>query len=262
MVTGRRLLVLGCGRLGGRVATLMAARGWAVTGVRRAPAADAPCPLIAGDLADPALVARLPDADALLFAATPGLRRGRDNRLAEAAALAVRRWPRARLVATATTAVYADQDGGAADEAAAVADGDPAVAGLLAVEQALLAHDDALVLRVAALVGPGRQHAAERIRVAAGAPLTIAGDPERPFAYLHEDDAAELCALALEGGLGRGLLNAAAPTVLTVAGYYRLLAQRLGVALDLRGDGSPAPRRAVDAGRLHALLPGRAWRSP
>jgi nucleoside-diphosphate-sugar epimerase len=262
MVAGRRLLVLGCGRLGGRVAALMAARGWTVTGVRRAPADDAPWAMIAGDLADPALVAHLPDADALLFTATPGLRRGRDHGLVAAATLAVRRWPRARLVATATTAVYADRDGGAADESAAVADGDPAAAGLLAIERALLAHPDALVLRVAALVGPGRQHAAERIRTAAGAPLTIAGDPGRPFSYLHEDDAADLCALALAGGLGRGLLNAAAPTLLTVADYYRLLAQRLGLALDLRGDDTPTPRRVIDARQLQALLPGRAWRSP
>jgi nucleoside-diphosphate-sugar epimerase len=259
---GAHCLILGCGRLGLRTAALLLERGWRVTGVRRTPGTDAPCPLIAADAADPAQVAALPEADAVLFAATPGLRRGRDNRLAEAAALVVRRWPRARLVGVSTTAVYADRAGADADEHAPLALDDPAVAGLVAIEQALLLHPDCLVLRMAALVGPERRHASERIRAAAGAPLTVAGDIERPFAYLHDQDAAELCALTVTGALGRGLLNAAAPTLLTVAGYYRLLAGRLGLPLDLRGDGRPAPRRAVDARRLHALLGERAWLAP
>jgi hypothetical protein len=70
-----------------------------------------------------------------------------------------------------------------------------------------------------------------------------------------------LCVLALEGGLGRGVLNAAAPRRMTVRGYYELQARLAGVTVDLVGDGAPAPARWIDGGRLRRLLSGRVWRA-
>jgi nucleoside-diphosphate-sugar epimerase len=270
------LLILGCGRLG----QLVAARwgGGPVVGVRRSASAasgagePAPQPaqliLRTGDIADAACWSALPGEIAecglawpppqVLLAASPGLRRGRDHGLAAAAELIRRHLPRARLVYTGTTAVYADAQGAAVDEQGAVAAHDPAVAGLLAIEAAVTAQADALVLRLPALVGPARTQALERLRAGG---LTVRGSLDRPFPFIHEVDAAELCVQALAGAFGRGLLNAASPQPLSLRAHYCQLAQAAGVPEPL-GDGAAVPSRSIDAGRLWSMLPGRVWRAP
>ena len=137
---------------------------------------------------------------------------------------------------------------------------------LLAVEAAVLAHDDACVLRCPGLVGPTRTRVQERAReaAAAGRPMTVPGDPDRPFSVLHEEDLAELLVEASVGRLSavRGILNAAHPQTLTVRRYYTEQARRAGVTTNIVSDGSAKPSRAIDAGRLQALLPGYRWRLP
>lgn len=255
------IVILGCGVVGVLAGDALVAHGAEVLGVRRTPdpAVTARFPIMAGDLADAGLYRALEDdVEAVLIAANPGLRRGRDNGLAQGVALASARWPAARLVYTGTTAVYADVGGGGADEDAPLALDDPAVAGLVAIERAVLAHGDALILRAPALVGPTRTHALDRLR---RGERTVRGDPDRPFSYLHEADLAELAVAALAGAFGRGVLNAAAPERLSVRGYYAALAQRAGLGeVDLVGDGAAAASRWIDAGRLRAHLPGHRWR--
>jgi len=257
------VLILGCGRLGALAAGLLLAAGHAATGVRRSDA-PGPCPMRRGDLADPATWDALGgDWQAMLLCATPGLRRGRDHGLERAAALAAARLPAARLVCTGTTAVYGDAGGAAvAEDGPLAADAGP----LLAIERAALTHPDALVLRLPALVGAGRDRAVQRARAAAaaGTPLTIPGDPDRPFSVLHELDAAELAVAALAGPLRtcRGILNAAAPLRLSARDYYAGAAAVAGVQVAVVGDGTVKPARVIDAARLQALLPGRAWRGP
>ena len=165
----------------------------------------------------------------------------------------------ARLVYTGSTAVYADRGGAGCDEQAAVAESDPAVAGLLTIERAVLTHGNALVLRATALIGPTRTHVLDKLR---RGETTVKGDPDRPFSYLHEADLADLCVRALLGGLGRGIMNAAAPERLTVRGYYGLLAHRAGITAEITGDGRAVPSRWIDARRLHALVADLDWRRP
>jgi nucleoside-diphosphate-sugar epimerase len=128
----------------------------------------------------------------------------------------------------------------------------------------VLAHADACVLRCPALVGPSRLRVQERARAAAaaGAPLTVPGDPDRPFSVLHEDDLAALLAEAVDGRLRavRGVLNAAHPQPLTVRGYYSEQARRAGVDIRIASDGTDKPSRAIDARKLQALLPGYDWK--
>jgi nucleoside-diphosphate-sugar epimerase len=261
-------LILGCGVIGQAVGEALAARGDQVIGVRRRPY---PHPggsftVVSGDIADPtlydALGSAMPRVDAVLLAANPGVRRGRDNGLAAAAELVHERFPACRFVYTGTTSVYADAGGAGVDEQGVVDTADPATAALLAVEAAVLRHPDALVLRATALVGPTRTHALERLREAAarGAPCTVAGDLERPFSYLHEQDLAELCVVAIAGGFGRGVLNAAAPEHLSVRRYYQALARRAGVDCVLVSEPGVVPSRWIDASRLQAFVRGRAWR--
>jgi nucleoside-diphosphate-sugar epimerase len=262
------IVILGCGVVGAQAGAILAAGGHAVLGVRRRAFSHGrePFTLMSGDASDPslyvALAAAYPRIDAVLLTANPGLRRGRDNGLAAAVGLVHRQVPGCRLVYTGTTAVYGDAGAGGVDEHGPLRAGDPAVRGLLAIEAAVAAHASSLVLRAPALVGPTRTHALERLREAArqGSPCQVPGDLDRPFSYLHERDLAELCALAALGALGDGVLNAAAPERLTAGDYYRQIARRGGVECPLVGDHAPLPRRWIDAGRLHRLLPGRRWR--
>ncbi len=140
------VLILGCGTIGTLVGDLLAADGHQVVGVRRQPSVAEPgFRIVAGDIADPAwwnrfavISSAIMDAvdepgtsaffDAVLLAANPGLRRGRDNGLEPAVGLLSRHVPRARLVYTGSTAVYADAGGGDVDEDARVDHADPALA--------------------------------------------------------------------------------------------------------------------------------------
>lgn len=250
-----QIVILGCGTVGCAAGLLLQARGHAVVGVRRHPG-TAPLPLIAGDGADPDLWQRLPAPDAILLTATPGLRRGGDNRLDRAA----RQIPGApRIVYSGTTAVYGDASGSAVAEDGPLATGAEA---LLAVEAAVLAHGDALVLRCPALTGPTRSRIRERAAAAAaaGSPLLVPGDPDRPFSYLHDDDLSWLLAEAVDGGLAgqRGILNAAHPQPTTVRAHY---ARHAGITIAIASDGSVKPSRAINARRLHQLLPGHTWQA-
>lgn len=259
------VVVLGCGTIGCLVGQRLVASGHGVIGVRRQPDAVATAfPVIAGDIASAAIYDRLGSPTAALLAANPGLRRGGDNRLAEAARLARACWPLARLVYTGTTSVYADAGGAGVAEDGALAD-DPAARALLAIEQAVLgstvvgaaADGSALVLRATALVGPTRTHATGRLRAG---DWTVRGALDRPFSWLHEDDLADLCVAALDGAFGSGVLNAAAPERGTVGDYYRGLARAAGLVGEPHGDGAALPARWIDAGRLWAMCPGRRWR--
>ena len=256
--SGRPVVILGCGHVGVTAGLLLVDRGWSCHGVRRQASAPSDFPMVAGDAADPELWRRLPRPEAVLLTATPGLRRGGDNRLDQAARLIP---SGCRIVYSGTTAVYGEAAGAAVEEDGPLA---PTATALLAVEAAVLAHPDALVLRCPALVGNGRQRVQERARAAAaaGLALTVPGDPDRPFSILHDDDLAWLLAEAVDGQLRsqRGILNAAHPHSPTVRQYYAEQARRAGVEVAIVSDGTAKPSRAIDARRLHALVPEQVWR--
>lgn len=255
--------ILGCGVVGTLAGNLLVAEGHAVVGIRRRPESDgtssARFPVVAGDIADPATMGDLSVPDAVLLAANPGVRRGRDNGLARAAALVVAHLPQARFVYTGSTSVYGDARGATVQEDGPLGtDGESQA--LLAIEAAVLAHPRALILRATALVGPTRQQSRSKAReaLARGAPIAVRGDPDRPFSWLHEADLAELCRLGLLGLLGQGILNAAAPDDgLTIRDYYRRQAGKPGAVVE--GDGSSAPNRRIGQTALERLLPP-TWR--
>jgi nucleoside-diphosphate-sugar epimerase len=169
-------------------------------------------------------------------------------------------FPDAPLIWTGTTAVYADAGGAAVDESGALLD-DPASRGLFAIETAVRRHPRGLVLRAPALVGPARTDLRRRL-AAAGPRMEVRGDPGRPFSVLHDRDLAAICLRALTDGWPAGLLNAASPEAMSLRDYYRLQAAAAGVPMpDLVPTGD-APRRAIDARRLHARLPGFRFRGP
>jgi nucleoside-diphosphate-sugar epimerase len=262
------IVILGCGVVGGLTGRLLTEAGQQVIGVRRSARPDQSLgfPIVTGDISDAALYVSLRSAmtrvDAVLLAANPGVRRGQDNGLETAANLVQWNLEGSRLVYTGTTSVYGDAQGGGVDENGPIDPGAEAQR-LVAIERAVLAVPGSLILRATALVGPTRTFARDRVKVAAaeGKACVVKGDLDRPFSYLHEQDLAELCVEALGGSFGSGVLNAAAPERITVRGYYEALARQINVTARLESDGSAAPSRWIDARALHALCPGRDWRT-
>jgi nucleoside-diphosphate-sugar epimerase len=251
------VLIVGCGDLGMRVRRRLQARGVPVTGVRRHP--EAGDGLVAGDAADPAWWDTLAGGPwrAGLLCASPGLRRGRDNGIEEAARLLVERLAGARVVYSGSTAVYADAGGATVDEDGALGV-DPAVVGLLGIERAVLAAPDALVLRFPAIVGPGRERVRERLLAGK---FSVAGALGRPFSYIHQEDAAELCVAAVLGEGGSGVVNAASDDAITVRDYYAAHAKAVGVDPGrLVEEPGAAPSRRIGCDRLAERWPGRIWR--
>jgi nucleoside-diphosphate-sugar epimerase len=170
-----RVVVVGCGYVGLALADQLAARGHAVTGVRRsdrgldAVAAVGPdVEDVRADATDPDSLSALPDADAVVFAASSG---GRGADAAQAVYVdglanvvdeyGSRASPPDRLVYTSSTGVYGDHDGGWVDEETPV---DPttektrvlAEAERIAIERTADAGIDGTVVRFAGLYGPDR----------------------------------------------------------------------------------------------------------
>ena len=259
-----RVLILGAGRIGMSVGKRLRGLGHQVIGVRRKdPGLEPVMPMVFGDLADPVTYKPIPGAfDAILLCATPGVRRGKDNGLGRGAKLIADKWGSARVVYTGTSAVYADLQGGDADEDSPLAETDDNDA-LLAIEDGLLAIENTLILRCAALLGPRYAESRNRVRMAGQiGEVIIRGDPNRPFSYLHERDLIDIVCDAIQGGFGCGILNASSPLRRSYADSYRVLVQKLGQMNKVVGDGQEIPSRRINASRLWGAYPGRQWRTP
>lgn len=264
------IVILGCGVVGSLVARSMAGQDHWVLGARRHPSStEIPgCPVLQGDIADPnfhsTLAHRMPDVDAYLLAANPGVRGGQDNGLARAAQWAIARHPRARFVYTATTSVYGDAGGAPVTEESPIDRRNANTAALMAIEDAVLEAGQAVILRATALVGPSRTFSRDKLQAAAkaGEPCIVRGDPERPFSYVHEQDLTDICVAALSGKIVPGIYNVASPDVLTLRSYYEAVAHEHGIECTLQSDGAHTPSRSIDASHLERAHNMPQWRTP
>jgi len=214
-----RVAIVGCGYVGLELAAQLAERGHAVTGVRRSDAGldaieavgkrtdgDGAVDALRADATEPASLDALPDADAVVFAASSG------GRGADAArevyvdglrnvieAYAERSSPE-RLVYTSSTGVYGDHDGAWVDEETPI---DPttektrvlAEAERIALETTGDAGIDGTVARFAGLYGPGRYRLERYIE----GPVTAGY-----LNMVHRDDAAGAVRYVLETDRARG----------------------------------------------------------
>ncbi|MFC7324711.1 NAD-dependent epimerase/dehydratase family protein [Halorubrum rutilum] len=215
-----RVAIVGCGYVGLELAAQLAARGHAVTGVRRSDAGldaieevgnridgDGRVDAVRADATDPASLDALPDANAVVFAASSG------GRGADAArevyvdglrnvieAYAGRPSSPDRLVYTSSTGVYGDHDGAWVDEGTPI---DPttektrvlAEAERIALETAGDAGIDGTVARFAGLYGPDRY----RLERYVEGPVTAGY-----LNMVHRDDAAGAVRYLLETDRARG----------------------------------------------------------
>lgn len=246
----RRVLIAGCGDLGGRLARRLLAAGDEVFGLRRNVAALPPgVQPVAADLLDTHSLQRLPEAiDAVVCSMTPASRDAAGYRrayieaplnLVEAMAPESPRW-----LFVSSTAVYAGDDGRWID------DGSPAAPQgfngqvLLEAERSLAARlPHFLALRLSGIYGPGRRMMLRR---------AASGGAVRPHwgNRIHADDAAAAIAFALDrpGLEGAMIVSDGAPAREDVVLTW--LAERLG---------SPPPslEEAPESGRR--IVPKRLF---
>jgi nucleoside-diphosphate-sugar epimerase len=206
-----RLVVLGCGYVGLELVRQVR-DAYDVVGVRRSDAGVDAVEAAGGtgvqaDVTDPDALERVPDADAVVFAASAG---GRGVEAARATyvegqrtaieAFCGREHPPDRYVYTSSTGVYGDHDGGWVDEQTAF-DPDSEREELL-IEAERLALDrtaalgvDGTVARFGGLYGPDRYRLERYIT----GPVT-----EGYLNVVHRDDAAGAVAHLLAAGAARG----------------------------------------------------------
>lgn len=221
-----RVLIAGCGYVGGRLASRLAREGHAVFGLRRSPAAlPDGVQRVTADLARPESLDELPAAlDAVVYAATPGERS--DAAYERTFVSGVRHLSRAleggspgldRFLFVSSTAVYAQRDGGWVDEDAPTRPTHFSGQRLLEGERLVGAGPGrGCALRLGGIYGPGRTGLLERVR---RGEARYAPGPPRYTNRIHRDDAA-------------GILH-------HLLGAEELPARLLGV------DSAPAPEQEV-----------------
>jgi nucleoside-diphosphate-sugar epimerase len=235
-----RVLVAGCGYVGTALGVELAAGGDTVFGLRRDPSRLPPgIGPLAADLSNPATLAGLPEADAVVYAAaadgfSPAAYRaayvdGLANLLA-----ALPRPPR-RLVFVSSTSVFGQQAGECVDEDSP-ADADHWSADALR-EGERIARDGApepVVVRLGGIYGPGRTRLVDE--VLAGATYA-AGEP-RYTNRIHRDDGAGALAYLLRHPSPDALYLGVDDEPADRRVVLEWLAQRLG---------APAPRAVAAA---------------
>ncbi|WP_418283865.1 NAD-dependent epimerase/dehydratase family protein [Halorubrum sp. DTA46] len=215
------VVIVGCGYVGLELAAQLAERGHEVTGVRRSDGGldaieavgdavdgtEGSVNAVRADATDPESLGALPDARAVVFAASSGGRGaaaardvyvdGLGNVIEEYGSRAS---PPDRLVYTSSTGVYGDHGGAWVDEGTPI---EPttektrvlAEAERLAIEAAAEAEIDGSVARFAGLYGPGRY----RLDRYLDGPVTAGY-----LNMVHRDDAAGAIRFLLESDRGRG----------------------------------------------------------
>lgn len=225
-----RILIVGCGDIGSRIAQRHLARGDAVTAVVRRPeAAEA---LQAQGMTP--LLAELdrhwqpPAADAIYWCAPPPASGHDDPRLA--AALAQLPPPPQGLLYISTTGVYGDCQGRWIDEAEPLKPQSARGQRRLAAELHLRAWAArtaarSLALRVPGIYGPGRLPV-ERLKKA----TPILAGAESPFTNrIHADDLADAALLTLERGISGGAYHVSDGSPTTMSDYFLQCAALLGL---------------------------------
>ncbi|MDL0129424.1 SDR family oxidoreductase [Halobacterium salinarum] len=200
-----RVAILGCGYVGCALARRLLAAGHDVVGVCRSPDSldavrETGATAVRADVTDAASLAAVPDADAVVFAASSGGRGADAAREVYVDGLRTvveqfggRDDPPEQLVYTSSTGVYGDHDGDWVDEETSLDPTTEKTAALVDAERVALTDApehglDPTVVRFAGLYGPDRY----RLTRYLDGPVT-----EGYLNMIHRDDAAGVVAFAL-----------------------------------------------------------------
>jgi nucleoside-diphosphate-sugar epimerase len=266
-----RVLIAGCGFVGTELGRQLAAAGHEPWGLKRDPSSlPAGIRPVRADLLDPTLESRLPEVDAVVYAAAADASTPEGYRAAYVdgvrnlqRALLARSGGVRRFLFTSSTAVWGGTDGGWVDEDTPTApDG---FRGSVVLEGEAIVRESpfpGVVLRLGGIYGPGRRRLIERVR---SGEARCAEDPASdPWSNrVHRDDAAGILSHLLT-------LEAPAPVYIGVddeparlCEVYRYVAELLGAPPpgtgSARGEGRPGSKRCSNR-RLRAL--GYRFRFP
>ncbi len=278
-LANKRLVILGCGYVGGAVAGAARAAGLHVEALTRnreraAELESQGVTAVIDDIAGDAWHARLaPGPDFVLDCVGAG-RGGLDGyRHAYVDGMRsllawTRSRPAGRIIFTSSTSVY-PQGGGAVVDEDAPTQGAEASGRILLETEALLreagaARRQAIILRLAGLYGPGRHHLLDQVR--AGTP-EIAGEGTHHLNLAHRDDVAGavMALLAAPDLAAEEIFNVADDAAATKAEVVAWLAERLGRpaprftggAASRRGGFAAPPDRIISNARLRSRV---GWR--
>ncbi len=238
MTRRARLLIVGCGDVGMRVARLLRGR-WRLIGLtssaaRVAELRAAGITPIVGNLDDAASLARITGlADAVLHLAPPPSAGRSDPRTAHLLqALARGTAPRC-IVYGSTSGVYGDAGGARFDETRATRPATDRGARRVDAEAQLRrfgqgAHVRISILRIPGIYAGDRVGGHPRERLARGTPVLAAADDVYTN-HIHADDLARACALALHRGLPQRAVHASDDTEMKMGDYFDLAAELCGL---------------------------------
>lgn len=252
LVPIERVLLAGCGDLGGRIGLGLVATGAEVFALSRRCVPPAPLIAVHGDVTDPATLSSLPPAiTTLVYCLTPAERSEAGYHQVYVAGLvnvlaALPTPPRVLFISS--TAVYGADDGRSVDE---TNDCTPtAFNGRVLLEAeavALSAHPDSLVLRLGGIYGPGREML---LRAALG--TGFASLPAGQIGNrIHVDDAAR-AAVHLLTGRHRGVFNGVDDRPAGSAEVVAWIAAQLGRPVPTERPNGPSSGKAVSNARLRA----------
>lgn len=232
-----RVLIVGCGAIGQRVAALCLAEGRAVTGLVQSAASAAGLHAVGItpwqiDLDDSAAPTEVNCADrAVYYFAPPPAADETDPRMTHfLAAIAADDLPQ-RIVYISTTGVYGDCDGAWITEAQPVNPRTPRGKRRLDAENSLRVWSaktavPVVILRVPGIYGPGRLPA-ERIRKG----LPVLREADAPYSNrIHAEDLARICVAAMQRGTPGAVYNVADNQPTTMSHYFNQVADALGLS--------------------------------
>lgn len=222
-------LIIGCGYLGRRVAARWLATGRPVAALTRGNAtalAELGIQPISGDILDPPSLLQLPAAATVLYAVGLDRTAGRSMHEVYVTGLGhvLDTLPACeRFIYVSSTSVYGQTDGGWVDESSPTEPTEPSGRIVLEAEQLLRSRrPDAIILRFAGIVGPGRF----RKQILSGEP--ISGDPERWLNLIHVEDGADAVVAAESRGEPGQTYNICDDEPLTRRAFYQRLAESVG----------------------------------
>ncbi len=233
-----RLLIVGCGDIGLRVARLLRGRYRLLALTSNAQRRDelralGVLPLV-GNLDQPATLARLAGlADAVLHLAPPAAGGATDERTAGLLQALARHGRVQRLVYASTSGVYGDAHGARFDETRSVRPATDRAQRRVDAERRVRWFGKALGTRVTVLRIPGiyagdRPGGHPRERLARGTPV-LAAEDDAYTNHIHADDLARACVAALMRGLPQRVLHVCDDTELKMGDYFDLAADLCGL---------------------------------